>query len=475
MTELLSILLLPLYLYTLISTILVLLLENRNAAKSLSWVMVLLFVPLLGLFLYLLVGQDHRKIKIISKKSIKKVNGRPVANLDLTEIDTKNLTDNQFKLVKLLHKNNESLGYASNKIEVLSNGETTFDALFEAIRNAKRHIHIQFFIFGDDRISNQLRELLIEKAKEGVRVRMIYDYWGSFDLSKRYLKSLRESGAYVRSFLPLRIRFSRSKINYRNHRKMVIVDGKIGFTGGLNVADRYIYGNTLGTWRDTFIRIEGAAVHGLQRSFLIDWYFVEKKLIQGSSYFPRPEKFPNENIVQIVTSGPDSDWKAILQGISFAMVSATEYIYIHTPYFIPPSVLENCLQIAALSGIDVRLMIPVKSDSALSDASTSTYLGRAMEAGVRIYRYNKGFLHSKAIVIDDYISIVGSCNLDERSFGQNFEANAFIYESKTALQLKALFLQDIKGCEELSLDGWRKRKKFQKFKESLARLFSPIL
>lgn len=475
MTELLSILLLPLYLYTLISTILVLLLENRNAAKSLSWVMVLLFVPLLGLFLYLLVGQDHRKIKIISKKSIKKVNGRPVANLDLTEIDTKNLTDNQFKLVKLLHKNNESLGYASNKIEVLSNGETTFDALFEAIRNAKRHIHIQFFIFGDDRISNQLRELLIEKAKEGVRVRMIYDYWGSFDLSKRYLKSLRESGAYVRSFLPLRIRFSRSKINYRNHRKMVIVDGKIGFTGGLNVADRYIYGNTLGTWRDTFIRIEGAAVHGLQRSFLIDWYFVEKKLIQGSSYFPSPEKFPRENIVQIVTSGPDSDWKAILQGIAFAMVSATEYIYIHTPYFIPPSVLENCLQIAALSGIDVRLMIPVKSDSSLSDASTSTYLGRAMEAGVRIYRYNKGFLHSKAIVIDDYISIVGSCNLDERSFGQNFEANAFIYENKTAIQLKTLFLEDIKGCEELSLEGWRKRKKFQKFKESLARLFSPIL
>ncbi len=475
MTEILSILLLPLYIYTLISTILVLLMENRNAAKSLAWVMVLIFLPLFGLILYLLVGQDHRKIKIISKKSIRRVNNRPVANLDLEEIKTKGLTDSQLKLVKLLYHNNDSLGYASNKIEVLADGETTFNSLFEAIRNAKKHIHIQFFIFGDDRISNQLRELLIQKAQEGVRVRMIYDYWGSFDLSKKYLKTLRESGAFVRSFLPLRLRFSRSKINYRNHRKMVIVDGKIGFTGGLNVADRYIYGNTLGTWRDTFIRMEGAVVHGLQLSFLVDWYFVERKFIQGSSYFPKPEKFDNDNLIQIVTGGPDSDWKAILQGISYAMVNATKYIYIHTPYYIPPSVLENCIQIAALSGIDVRLLIPVKSDSALSDASTRTYFGRAMEAGVRIYQYNKGFLHSKAIVIDDFISIVGSCNLDERSFGQNFEANAFIYESKTALQLKELFLQDIKGCEELSLEGWRKRKKFQKFKESLARLFSPIL
>jgi cardiolipin synthase len=474
MNHVLSLIILVLYVYTLISTIPVLLLENRNPAKSLSWVLVLLFFPILGMIFYILLGQDFRKKKIISKKSIRRVTNRPVASFDIQKLNTKNMAINQLNLVKLLFKNSEAAGYANSKIEILSNGETTFNAVFEAIRNAKDHIHIEFFIFDDDRISNQLRELLIQKAKEGVRVRMIYDYWGSFDLSKKYLKSLRDAGAYVRSFLPFHWRFSRSKINYRNHRKLIIVDGKIGFTGGLNVADRYIYGNTLGTWRDTFIQMTGAAVHGLQLLFLIDWYFVERKMIEGSKYFPEPEIF-NENIVQIVSSGPDTDWEAIMQGIASAFMSATNYIYIQSPYFMPNDVIATCINMASLSGIDVRLMIPTRSDSRLSDASTSSFLGQALEAGVKVYRYKKGFLHSKAIVIDDFISIVGSCNLDERSFVHNFEANAFIYENKTAIQLKELFLSDAESCEELTLDAWSNRKRRQKLKESLARLFSPIL
>ena len=474
MTNFFIILLIGAYVYTLLSTIIVIILENRNAAKSLSWVMVLLFVPILGLILFLILGQDHRKIKIISKKSIRKVLQLKIPHFDASAVSAVEMSNCNIKLANLLYKNSDALGYSYNKIDILSDGTSTFQSFFEAIKNAKDHIHIQFFIFEDDRISNQLRELLIVKAKEGVRVRMIYDYWGSFDLSKRYLKSLRKAGAYVRSFLPLRLRLSRSKINYRNHRKVVIVDGKIGFTGGLNIADRYIYGNTLGVWRDTFIRIEGEAVHGLQQLFMVDWYFVEKKQILGDNYFPTPEKF-DSNLVQIVSSGPDSDWRSIMQGIASAVMSATKYIYIHSPYFIPPNVLENCIHIAALSGIDVRLMIPSKSDSSLSDASTKSYISRALEAGVRVFLYNKGFLHSKAIVIDDFLSIVGSCNMDERSFTQNFEANAFIYEAKTALQLKKLFLHDTDNCEELTLKTWSARKKSQKLKESFARLFSPIL
>ena len=475
MNHIITVLIVALYAYTIVSTISVLLLENRNPAKSLSWMLVLLFIPVIGMFFYLLLGQDYRKKKIISKKSIRSVIDRPVASFDIDKLDTTLMNENQLNLIKLLYKNSESYGYAFNKIDVLADGESTFTAVFEAIRNAKDHIHIEFFIFDDDKISNQLRELLIQKAHEGVRVRMIYDYWGSFDLSKKYLQSLKDEGIYVRPYLPFRWSIYRSsKINYRNHRKLIIVDGVVGFTGGLNVADRYIFGNSLGKWRDTFVRMEGSVVHGLQLLFMVDWFFVDRKLIDGSQYFPVPQKF-ELNLVQLVNSGPDTDWEAIMQGIASAISSATKYIYIHSPYFMPTEVIATCMQMAALSGVDVRLMIPVRSDSRLSDASTNSYLGQALEAGVRVFRYNKGFLHSKAIVIDDFISIVGSCNLDERSFVQNFEANAFIYDLKTASRLKDLFLKDIENSEELSLENWTNRKRRQKLKESFARLFSPLM
>ena len=475
MTRLFTIILFALYAYTIISTISVLLLENRNPAKSLSWLLVLLFIPVAGMFFYLLLGQDYRKKKIISKKSIRSVIDRPVASFDIHKLDTTLMNESQRNLIKMLYRNSESAGYAFNKIDLFTDGVSTFNAAFEAIRQAKDHIHIEFFIFDDDKISNQLRELLIQKAKEGVRVRMIYDYWGSFNLTKRYLKSLKEAGVYIRPFLPFRWRISRSsKINFRNHRKLIIVDGKTGFTGGLNVADRYIYGNKLGNWRDTFVQMEGSVVHGLQLLFMVDWYFVDQKLIDGPEYFPKPPKY-DQNLVQIVNSGPDSDWEAIMQGIASAIATATKYIYIQSPYFMPTDVLATCLQMAALSGVDVRLMIPARSDSRLTDESTCSYLEAQLDAGVRVFRYTEGFLHSKAIVIDDFVSIIGSCNLDERSFVQNFEANAFIYDSATGMKLKELFLNDINNSEELSREIWANRKRRQKLKESFARLFSPLM
>lgn len=464
-----------LYLYTLLTIISVLLLENRNPVKSISWVLVLLFLPVLGMWLYLLFGQDYRKKKIITEKSIRSVKNIPIEDLDIRLFDTLNLDKNQINLIKLLHKNCGALGYLNNSINIFSDGESTFNELFKAILKATDHIHIQFFIFEDDKISNKLRELLILKAKEGVRVRMIYDYWGSFKLSKSYLKSLQNAGVYLRPFLPFRWQISRTnKINYRNHRKLVVIDGKEGFIGGLNIADRYRYGNELGKWRDTFIKLEGSAVHGLQLQFIIDWYFVDRKLIEGIEYFPVPKTFEN-NLVQIVSSGPDSDWPAILHGIASAIMSSSKYIYIHSPYFMPTDEIATCIQMAALAGIDVRLMIPSHSDSRFSDASTASYLEKTLEAGVRVFRYKNGFLHSKAIVIDDVISIVGSSNMDERSFGQNFEANAFIYDTKTSVKLHDLFINDIKNCDELTLKVWSKRSRKQKLKESFARLFSPLL
>lgn len=475
MTNLFALFLIILYTYTILSTISVLLLENRNPVKSISWVLVLLFLPLLGMILYLYFGQDYRKKKIISKKSIRKVIDRPFIPIENNNIDWSIFTSNQLNLIKLLNRNSDAPGYCNNKIDVFSSGNESFESLFDEIKKAKDHIHLQFFIFDDDRISNQLRELLISKTKEGIRVRMIFDYWGSFKLSKKYIQSLRDAGIYARAFLPFRWKISRSsKINYRNHRKLVVIDGEIGFIGGLNVADRYIYGNKLGNWRDTFVRMEGAAVHGLQLLFMIDWYFVDRKFIDGPEYFPKPKIF-GPNMVQLVSSGPDTDWESIMQGIASAIISATKYVYIHTPYFMPTDVISNCIEIAVLSGIDVRLMIPVKSDSLLSTASTRTYLGKVLEAGGKVYLYEKGFLHSKAIVIDDFISIVGSANFDERSFNQNFEANAFIYDAPTAHKLKQLYLQDIEHCVELNLNDWNNRKRSQKLKESFARLFSPLM
>ena len=474
MNSILTIIFIVLYVYTLTTTISVLLLENRNPVKSLSWVLVLLFLPGLGLFLYLIFGQNFRKQKTISKKSLRFAANRPHVSFDIDRLNPNFMDNNQLNLIRLLYTNSDAKAYPNNKIDILSDGKTTFDAMFNAIQNAKNHIHIEFFIFGNDKISNQLRELLIEKASAGVRVRMIYDYWGSFFLSRWYLQSLREAGVYLRPFLPLRLRLGRSKINYRNHRKILIVDGEVGFTGGLNVADRYIFGNALGMWRDTFVRFEGSVVHGLQQLFLMDWYFVERKLITDPKYYPIPKKF-DSNLAQIVISGPDTQWESIMQGISSAIMSATRYVYIHTPYFIPNDVVENCIQMSAMSGVDVRIMIPARSDSRLSDACTFSYMGRLLEAGVKVYRYTEGFLHSKAIVIDDFISIVGSANLDERSFNQNFEANAFIYEEKTANRLKELFFRDMQNCEELTIEAWTNRRRRQKLKESFARLFSPLM
>ncbi len=474
MPEIISISFLVFYIYIITSTISVILMENRNPTKTLSWVLVLVFLPFIGMIFYMIIGQDYRKRKLISRKSIQRITMRPCASIDIKELDVSQIDENYVKIIKLLKNNSEADAYAFNKIDVFAEGENIFESIFEEIANAKNHIHIEFFIFEDDTISNKLRELLIRKAKEGVRVRMIYDYLGSYKLSNNYLSSLREAGVYTKAFLPLRLRLRRSKINYRNHRKLIVVDGIVGFTGGVNIADRYVFGSKLGKWRDTVVRIEGSGVHGIQKLFLIDWYFVEKKIITDSKYFPTPRKF-EKNIIQLVSSGPDTDWEGIMQGIAATISAAKKYIYIHTPYFMPNELILGVIQMAALSGVEVRLMIPLRSDSRLSDLSTATYLEAIMEAGARVYRYTSGMLHSKAIVIDDAISIVGSSNIDERSFNQNFEANAFIFDPNTALQLKRLFIDDIRHCEELNLDSWRNRKRRQKLKESYARLFSPLM
>ena len=463
-----------LYIYTIIAIIIAILLDNRDPAKSLAWITILILLPLLGILLYLFFGHDFRKQKIITRKSVRHIKNRPAPICDISNVDMQQLTDQQQHLIQLLMKVGEAPVYAGSKIDVYTDGASTFEAMFTAIEQAKQHIHIEFFIFENDRVSNRLRELLIKKAKEGVRVRMIYDYLGSWRLPKSYIRSLRAAGVYVRSFLPVRFRMTRFKINYRNHRKVLVVDGKVGFTGGLNIADRYLYGNQLGQWRDTFVRIEGNAVHGLQANFLIDWLFVDRKLIVDSKYYPEMPTY-DDNLVQFVASGPDSDWENIMHGLTHAIMTSTKYVYMHTPYFVPSQSVVSAIHTAALSGVDVRLLIPERSDSPISAAATKSYIGRLLEAGVKVYFYQNNFLHSKSIVIDDMVSSIGSANLDERSGNQNFELNAFIYDIDTAAKLKHHFLNDLEHSREIDIESWNQRSGWEKLKESISRLFVPLL
>lgn len=468
------IILLVFYLYTLITTLTVLIMENRNPIRSIAWVIVIIFLPVIGLFFYFILGQTLRQRKKINKLSLRRLDGanrNPLYSEDWTD---KSLTSNAVGLIKLLHKGDDAVVYENSKISVLHDPKLTFENIFTDIENAKDHIHIEFYIIANDEVGNRLRELLIKKANEGVEVRLIYDYWGCFELSKKYFRSMKNAGILFHAFFPPRFPFVLSKVNYRNHRKIVVVDGKIAYTGGVNMAKRYLYGDSLGSWRDTMVRLEGTAAYGLQEAFLSDWYFVDRILLNDMRYFPETETF-GQNLVQIVDSGPDTKFKTIMHGMYYAITTAQEYVYIQTPYFMPPDEVLVAIQTAALRGVDVRLIIPTKSDTTMAQASNNSYIERLLEAGVRVYWYNKGFLHSKTMVIDNLISSIGTTNMDFRSFEQNFEVNAFIYEEETALKLKSLFLKDTELCIELELENWKDRPKIKRIKESLSRLFSPAM
>jgi cardiolipin synthase len=319
-----------------------------------------------------------------------------------------------------------------------------------------------------------VRDALIDKAKQGVEVRLLYDDVGSWKVDHTFFEQMREAGIETRVFLKVRFPMFTSKVNYRNHRKVVVIDGCIGFVGGMNIAMRYLKGVSWGEWRDTHIRIEGCAVYGLQVSFLTDWYAADHSLITSSQYYP---EIPvcGESSVQIVTSNPIGGGASIMQGLLVAITNSRKYFYIQTPYLLPTEPILLALKTAALGGVDVRIMIPERADSRITHLATLSYLDELMECGVRIYRYKKGFLHSKLMVSDDTVSTVGSTNMDFRSFEHNFEVNAFMYDYGTAIRMKEIFLADQKDAELLQLKEWRLRPWYQKVKESVIRLFAPLL
>ncbi len=474
-TNILTLLLVGVYLYFLISAIAVLILENRNPIRSIAWLLVLMFLPVLGLLFYAIFGQKVRQKKKIKKLSIRSGKASAKVKPDLSVLSYySSLSDNAKGLISLLYHSDEALIYESSQIDILAEPKTTFDSIFLDLEKASDHIHIQFYIIVNDSVGNRLLDILLRKAAQGVEVRLIYDYWGCFGLPKKYIRQMKEGGIHCYAFFPPKFPFILSRLNYRNHRKLIVVDGKIGYTGGVNMADRYLYGNALGTWRDTMIRFEGAAVLGLQEAFSDDWYFVDRTIIDHDRYFPSQKTFA-KNLVQIVDSGPDTLFQSILQGMYYAISTSQKYVYIQTPYFMPPDEISVAIETAALRGIDVRLLIPIRSDASMATDSNCSYIERMLDAGVRVYNYQKGFLHSKAWVVDDAISSVGTANVDFRSYEQNFEVTSFIYEEETALKIKSLFLNDLNDAVEIDKESWKNRPKFQRFKESLARLFSPIL
>lgn len=461
-----------LYFVIIIGTIIVVILDNRNPVKTMAWVLVLFFLPVVGLAFYFFFGRSTRKEKLISKKGYTRLIKRPMAEYQAQKAFK--YPEDQHQLMRFFRKINNALPFEGNKIEVYTDGLSMLQSLITEISKAQHHIHLQSYIFEDDSVGRLLRDLLMDKARQGVEVRLLYDDVGCWRVPHAFYEEMRGAGIEVRSFLKVRFPLFTSKVNYRNHRKIVVIDGRVAFTGGMNIALRYMRGFSWGIWRDTHIKIEGKAVYGLQTSFLTDWYVVDRTLITSSRYFPEVEACGNA-LIQIVTSDPVGEWRDIMQGLLIAISSSRKYFYIQTPYLLPTEPILLALKTAALAGVDIRIMIPERADTWLTHLGSLSYLDDMMRAGVKIYLYQKGFLHSKLMVSDDTLSTVGSTNMDFRSFEHNFEVNAFMYDTASALALKEIFLQDQKDAILLQRKTWMKRPWYQKAKESIVRLLAPLL
>jgi cardiolipin synthase A/B len=460
------------YWITLIGVVLVVVLDNRNPSKTITWVLVLIFLPYIGLFLYIFFGQRYRKVKIISKKSIRNIENNPAYLYE--ELDPSNYPPECTGLIHLLRNNNSHPVFSGNEVRLLTSGTEKFNALFQDIRNAKKHIHLEYYIIDKCKIGYELQHLLIEKAMEGIEVRVIYDDLGSWYTPKRFFREMSDAGVQVMPYLKVLIPWLSPKTNYRNHRKIAVIDGEIGYTGGINFADRYVDGGKFDHWRDTQVRIEGMGVYGLQTAFLIDWFFVSRNLITSKYYFPDISK-KGSCLVQTATSSTDTDWEGIMQGIFTMLTNAKKYIYLQTPYFLPNESLLTAMQTVALSGVDVRLMLPANSDTLIALKGMQSYFTEILEAGVKVYVYQAGFLHAKTAVADDIVSTVGSTNLDFRSFELNFEVNAFLYDKDFAVQMKEVFLKDQECCKPVILEEWLDRPRYKRWIESVCRLFGPQL
>jgi cardiolipin synthase len=471
-------------------------LENRDPARTVTWLLIFILLPGIGLVIYGVFGRNIRKRKLFKTQklahNIKEKNlfenlkeMQELVELEQTSIKRKILKDEdeeeeeyaKKRVISLLLNTGMFPFTSNNKIDVYVDGNEKFDNLLMDIKEAKNHIHLEYFIIKDSEIGRKIKNLLIEKVKEGVKVRILYDDVGCwrFWFHRKFFNEMKKNGIEIMPFLPAKFPVIGGKLNYRNHRKIVVIDGKIGYTGGVNIGDEYLGRNKkFGYWRDTHIRIKGTSVYMLQMIFLIDWYYTTRDAIDLKEYFPKMN-YCGESMVQVVASGPDSDWEAIHYAYFSAICQAKKNIYIETPYFIPDESLLIALKSAALSGVDVRIIFPKIADHKMVNNASYSYFDDILRSGGKVYLYTKGFIHSKVMIIDDKIASTGSANMDLRSFMLNFEINAFIYDEKVVKVITDDFFEDLKNSEEIKDVDFNNRKMMKKISESIARLFSPIL
>lgn len=457
----------------------VILLENRSPEKTMTWLLILGLIPVLGLFLYIIFGRktqgplfrgkhipDNPLIKMIHQQQTDLKNDHMISNLTI---------ETDIKLVSLLLNAGFAPLTVRNHVEILSNGGEKFKALFNSLEKANHHIHLSYYIFNDDEVGADVLKILSRKVSEGVEVRVLLDGMGSIKISGSFIKSMREAGIQAEWFFPIRFPYITPKLNLRYHRKIVVVDGQTGFMGGFNIGDEYLSRDSkLGFWRDTHLKLEGEAVHTLQAIFLNDWYFVTRKDYKGERYFPQTNLSSNLP-VQILASGPDSNNTSILESFFSIITMAKQSVCIETPYFIPDQSLIMALKTAALSGLDVRIIVQGVPEYKVTYWAMNSYFVELLQVGVKIFKYMKGTLHSKVLLIDDRISSVGSANMDLRSFFLDFEICTFVYDKSFTEQLKRDFELDLKESNELILEEFKARSVLERSKESIARLFSGLL
>uniref|UniRef100_UPI00402528C7 cardiolipin synthase n=1 Tax=Prevotella sp. TaxID=59823 RepID=UPI00402528C7 len=467
--------LLVIYLAITIGGIVAVLMDNKQPEKTMAWILVLCFMPIVGIIFYLFFGQNTRKEKVISERSMDLLMKRSM--LEFAEQENLHIPRRNRPLMKLFTNQNWALPFKDNEVSIFTDGYEFVSTLLYNIGQAQDHIHLDTYIIEDDPLGNLVADALIDKARQGVEVRLLYDDVGCWRVKDRFFNRMKAAGIQVYAFMPVRFPAFTGKVNYRNHRKLCVIDGKVGFIGGMNIALRYVKGTARQTWRDTHLCIRGGAVYAIQRAFLVDWYFVSRTLVTDRRYYPPVDKTIDNNcLTQIVTSSPVSPWPDIMQGYVRVLLQAHRYVYMESPYFLPTEPVLFAMRTAALAGVDVRLIVPRHGDAKLVEWASRSYLMEVIEAGVKVYLYEPGFNHSKILVSDDNLSSCGSTNIDFRSFENNFEANAFFFNEGMALRLKKVFLTD--QAQSTLVDDvsyFIKRPFLQRLLESLVRLLSPLL
>src|SRR5258705_6748841 len=478
-----------LYLMILIAVCLRIVYDTNSTVKTLAYLLFAIFIPFIGISFYFSFGINYRKRKLYSKKIIQdnqlwnRIKQDVSTRSEQTYYNTSALIRPDKHLVRYL-TNEMSPLTSGNAVKLLVNGEEKFPAVLAALEEAVTHSTIEYYIYENDGIGQQIEEILIRKAKQGIAVRFIYDDFGSRSIRKNIAVRLREAGIQVFPFYKIVFGRIANRLNYRNHRKIIVIDGRKAFVGGINISDRYINDkdNSLSKnkvfWRDTHLMMKGLAVHYLQYLFICDWNFCAGEHVENiKDHFPNIDMntSPGDKLIQIAASGPDSENPTILYSLLYAIGQAQEEILITTPYFIPEQSIMDAIRMAALSGVSVHLLVPEKSDSRIVELAASSYYEDLLSAGVNLWFYQKGFVHAKTAVIDRKLAIIGTANMDYRSFDLNFEVNAIIYDGEFAHRLANVFDDDRKDAVQIKKEMWSSRPVSRKLLEKSARLVSPLL